>query len=131
MVGGCGVRYVALPDVPIDYAAEAEARLIAAGVPGLQLAWNDTHWRVYEVAGSPGIVDGPARLVRLDGDAAVIDVSTPGPILVRVRFSPRWAVAQGSASLQAATGGWTEVDACTPGEVRLQLQLLSADHHGC
>jgi hypothetical protein len=126
-----GVRYVALPDVPIDYAAEAEARLVVAGVPGLQLAWSDPHWRVYEVTGSAGIVDGPARLVRLEGDAAVIDVSAPGPVVLRVRFSPRWAVVGGAASLQAAPGGWTEVDVCAAGEVRLQLQLLSADNDGC
>jgi len=31
--------------VALDYAAAADARLVDAGVPGLELAWNDPHWR--------------------------------------------------------------------------------------
>jgi hypothetical protein len=126
-----GVRYVALPDAPLDYAGEAEGALVNGGVPGLQPAWADQHWRVFEVAGSPGIVDGSARLDRLDADAAVLTVTEPGPVLLRVRYSARWAVVAGAASLHASAGGWTEVDACRPGEVRLQLQLLPADRDGC
>jgi hypothetical protein len=126
-----GVRYVALPDVALDFAGLNEARLVATGVPGLRLAWTDAHWRVFEVVGSPGIVEGPARLVRLDGDAAVLSVTEPGPILVRLRFSARWAVVAGHASLHAAAGDWTMVDACRAGEVRLQLHLLGADQDAC
>jgi hypothetical protein len=126
-----GVRYVAVPDVPIDYAGEAEAALIDAGVPGLRLAWTDQHWRVFEVIGSPGIVEGPARLDRLDGDAAVLTATTPGAVLVRVRFNARWAVIAGDASVHAAPGGWSEVDVCRPGQVRLQLQLFGADQDAC
>jgi hypothetical protein len=76
-------------------------------------------------------VEGPARLVRLDGDAAVLSVTEPGPILVRLRFSARWAVVAGHASLHAAAGDWTMVDACRAGEVRLQLHLLGADQDAC
>jgi hypothetical protein len=126
-----GVRYVALPDVALDYAAAAEGRLVDAGVPGLTLAWTDQHWRVFEVADSPGIADGPARLDRLDGDGAVLTATAPGPVLLRLRFSDRWAVAAGGASLKAAADGWTELDVCRPGEVRLQLRLLPSDEDGC
>ena len=35
-----GVRFVALPDVALDYAAKAEARLVRHGVPGLTLVWQ-------------------------------------------------------------------------------------------
>jgi hypothetical protein len=126
-----GVRYVALPDAPLDYAGEAEAALVDAGVPGLQPAWADQHWRVFEVAGSSGIVEGSARLDRLDADAAVLTVIEPGPVLLRVRYSARWAVVAGEASVHASAGGWTEVDACRPGEVRLQLQLLPANQDRC
>ncbi|HEX3620991.1 MAG TPA: hypothetical protein VHT97_01610 [Acidimicrobiales bacterium] len=123
-----GVRYVALPDVALDYAADAEGRLVDAGVPGLTLAWTDEHWRVFEVADSPGIAEGPAHLDLLDGDAAVLSATAPGAVLLRLRFSDRWAVAAGDASLKAAAGGWTELDVCRPGEVRLQVQLLPANH---
>ena len=46
-----GVRYVALPDAPLDYAATKESRLLEAGVPGLTLAWHSSNWRVFEVGG--------------------------------------------------------------------------------
>ncbi len=126
-----GVRYVALPDVALDYAGQAEAALVEAGVPGLRPAWSDPHWRVYEVVDSPGIIEGPARLDRLDGGTAVLTADVPGPVVVRVRYSARWTVAAGAASVHAAAGGWTEVDVCQAGEVRLQLQLLPADQDDC
>lgn len=126
-----GVRYVALPDAPLDYAGEAEARLVDAGVPGLDLAWSDPHWRVFDVAGSPGIADGSARLDQLAGDSAVLTATSPGPVLLRLRFSDRWAVSAGEASLKPAADGWTELDVCSPGEVRLQMRLLPSDQDSC
>jgi hypothetical protein len=126
-----GVRYVAVPDVALDYAGEAEAALINAGVPGLEPVWSDAHWRVLEVVGSHGIVEGPADLVRLSGEDVVLNVTGPGPVLVRVRFSSRWAVAVGHVSLHPAPGGWTAVDSCGIGEVRLRMQLRSADNDRC
>ena len=126
-----GVRYVALPDVPLDYAAQAEGRLVGGGVPGLAPAWTDGHWRVFEVVGSAGIVEGPAHLDQLAGDVAALTATAPGPLLLRVRYNDRWAVTAGDAAVKAAPDGWTEVDVCRPGEVRLQLQLLPADQDAC
>ena len=73
-----GVRFVALPDVQLDYAALAEGRLVQAGVPGLRLVWHNQHWRVFSVVGAPGVVSGPARLVSLSGSDVVINVARPG-----------------------------------------------------
>jgi hypothetical protein len=126
-----GVRYVALPDAPLDFAGEAEGRLVDAGVAGLRLAWTDAHWRVFEVVGSAGMVEGPARLDRVDGETAVLTVTAPGPVLVRIRYNARWAVVEGAGAVHPAAGGWIEVEACQPGELRLQLQLLPADQDGC
>jgi hypothetical protein len=72
-----GVRWVALADTPLDYAGQAEASLVFAGVEGLHLSWHDTHWRVWEVNGSTGIVSGPAQLVSVDADGLMIDVQSP------------------------------------------------------
>lgn len=126
-----GVRYVALPDVALDFAAVNEGRLVQGGVPGLSEVWRDPHWRVFEVEGSPGIVDGPARLLRLDGDQAVLHVFAPGSVHVRLRYSSRWAVVAGHACLYPAADGWTTVQAVGEGDVRIQLRLLGADHDGC
>jgi hypothetical protein len=119
-----GVRYVALPDVSLDYAAVAEGHLITAGVPGLRLAWRDTHWRVYEVVGGHGIVDGPGRLVQLEGSQVTVDATGPGTIVVRVRYNSRWTIVGGSGCLHEAPGGWTAIDTSGRGRLRLELRFV-------
>jgi hypothetical protein len=118
-----GVRFVALPDVALDYAALAEARLLRAGVPGLHLAWRDAHWRVYAVNGAPGIVSGPARLLSSDGADVRLLVTRPGPVIVRERYVDAWRVASGHAVLSPARGGWLKVRATAPGRVELRIVL--------
>ena len=43
------VRWVALPDAPLDYSAEAEAQLLERGLPYLRLAHESADWRIWEV----------------------------------------------------------------------------------
>jgi hypothetical protein len=118
-----GVRFVALPDVPLDYAAIGEARLVRAGVPGVQLVWHSSHWRVYSVAGAPGIVSGPARLLSSDGANVRLLVTRPGQVIVRERYVAAWRVASGHAVLSRARGGWMRVVAKAPGRVDLRIDL--------
>ena len=117
------MRFVALPDVALDYAALAEARLLRAGVPGLRLVWRDAHWRVYAVSGAPGIVSGPARLLSSDGADVRLLVTQPGPVIVRERYVNAWRVVSGHAVLSLARGGWLKVSATTPGRVELRIDL--------
>ena len=121
-----GVRYVALPDVALDYAAKAEGQLLRAGVPGLRPVWHSAHWRVFAVAGSPGLVSGPAHLSALDGGRIVVRASAPGSIVVRVRYSANWDVAAGSACVVStpAPGGWIGVQASAAGDVTLAVNPL-------
>jgi hypothetical protein len=118
-----GVRFVALSDVPLDYAAQAEARLVRAGVPGMQLVWHSAHWRVYSVAGAPGIVSGPARLLSSDGASMRLVVSRAGAVIVRERYVAAWRVASGHAVLSRARGGWLRVVAKAPGQLELRIDL--------
>jgi len=57
------VRYVALPDAPLDYSARAERALILRGLPYLRPRWSSAHWRVFEVRhpGSLVVGDGYSR----------------------------------------------------------------------
>lgn len=48
------VVYVALPDVRLDEAGQAEGALISHGLPYLREVWRSPHWRLY-------LVNGPAR----------------------------------------------------------------------
>jgi hypothetical protein len=117
-----GVRWVALSDAPQDAAGVAEARLVSAGVPGLHLAWRDSRWRVYRVAG-PGLVSGPARLAGLSNDRVSLVVTRAGTAEVRVRWAAHWRVFAGTATLGRAPGGWVEVATERPGPVTLEVHL--------
>jgi hypothetical protein len=118
-----GVRFVALPNVPLDYSAYAEARMLRAGVPGLRLTWHSTNWRVYAVIGAHGLLSGPARLVSANGSAIRLEVTRPGAVLVREHFVDAWQVAQGSATITEGRGGWLDVHAARAGPVTLQISL--------
>jgi len=48
------VAYVALPDVRLDEAGQAEGALIARGLPYLREVWRSAHWRLYAL-------DAPSR----------------------------------------------------------------------
>jgi len=118
-----GVRFVALPDVQLDYAAVAEGRLVRHGVPGLRLVWESPHWRVYAVAGAPGLVSGPARLVRSSGSQVTVDATRPGTVIVRERYVKAWQVARGHATVSPAPGGWLRVQVRKAGLVELRVDL--------
>ena len=116
-----GVRFVALPDVPLDYAALQEGRIVRRRAPWLRPVWRSAHWRVFAVAGSSGMVSGPGRLVSLSGSRVDLVAGRPGRMLVRVRYTPRWSVEEGRGSVRRAPGGWTFVHAVAAGPLRLSL----------
>lgn len=133
-----GVRFVALADAPLDQAGRAEARLVATGVPGLQLVWRSPHWRLYQVLDSSGIVAGPAHLVRQNGDRVTVATPAAGPVLVRVRYSPDWELTAGAGCVAPAPpppgvhagGTWVRVEA--PGAEQFTLRLSLLGHRpGC
>jgi hypothetical protein len=116
-----GVRFVALPDAPLDYAALQEARIVRRGAPWLRPVWRTAHWRVFAVSGSSGMVSGPGRLVSLSGSRVDLEARLPGRMLVRVRYTPGWSVAEGRGRVGRAPGGWTFVRAVAAGPLRLSL----------
>jgi hypothetical protein len=118
-----GARYVALAAAPLDYAGVAEGRLVRSGLPGLSLVWHNADWRVYRLRGSTGIVSGPATLTSMVGGQVSLDVTRPGPVLLRVRWSPDWRVQIGDATLSETANGWMTVRARYPGVVRLAISL--------
>jgi hypothetical protein len=126
-----GVRYIALPDAPLDYAAEDEAELLRSGLPGLQPVWSDRHWQVFEVSDSAGIVEGPGRLVRLDGDRAAVRATGPGTILLRVRYDSRWTIISGDGCLDRGPDGWIDIVVRSPGAFDLGLRLLPGRQTHC
>jgi hypothetical protein len=121
-----GVSWVALPDINLDYSARAEARLIEANPSYLRLTWQNAHWRLWKVLGSPGMTTGPAHLVSLNPDQMVVDATRAGTTLIRVRYTPAWNVASGPACVGPSTGPWTEVISRGRGRIVIDTTLL---HH--
>lgn len=121
-----GVRYVALPEVPLDPAARQEARLIRRGLPFLRRVWSDRQWTLFEVRGIRGLGGRDARVRRLGPTSFTLDARRRGRHVVRVRWTPYWRVRRGTACVSRAPGGWTAVDAAHPGTVRITIAFHPA-----
>lgn len=117
------VRFIAVPDTALDYSAVKEVQLIDRGLPYLRLARRTRHWRVYEVLGATPIVQGPARLLAVGPNWLELGATGMGTTLVRVRFTPYWAVTSGSGCVAPGGGGFTKVEIRRPGPVRLGIEF--------
>ncbi len=117
-----GVRFVAVPDVPLDPSARAEARVIASRPAWLRPVWRARDWRVYEVRGRRDVARG-AEVVRLGPETVTVRMRAPGTALVRVRWTPYWTITRGRACVAPARGGWTTIRASRPGIVTLRARF--------
>jgi hypothetical protein len=116
------IRYVALPDAPLDYSSLAERRLILSDPSYLEPRWSDAHWRVYEVRDPAPLVQplgaGAAQVRWVGHSGFALDVAHPGEFLVRVAFTPYWSIERGSGCL-VRHGEWTMARASRPGVFRV------------
>jgi hypothetical protein len=119
-----GVTFVAVPDAPLDDAGRSEALLIARGVPYLRHVWSNADWRLYEVVKPEPIVIGPARLTRLGPESFTLDARRASSVVVRVRYSPYWSLANGAIGCITATrDGWTRVWFMRAGRVEVTARF--------
>jgi hypothetical protein len=116
------IRFVAASDAPLDFSSRAEMALISRGLPYLRLVMHSAHWRVYAVVNATPIVQGAATLRAMSPDSFTLRASRPGTVLVHVRFTPYWALAQGSGCVFPA-GDFTGLTLRRPGTVKLQTHF--------
>jgi hypothetical protein len=116
------VRFVAVSDAEIDYSAKAEVALIDRGLPYLHMVLRTRHWRVYEVSGATPIVQGAATLRTLGPNYLTLDATRTGTALIRVRWSPYWAVTQGDGCV-APNQGFTTLVVRRPGPMRVAIRF--------
>ena len=117
------VAYVAVPDVPLDYSARDEARLIAGGLDYLRPVWRNAHWRVFAVRRAAPLVAGAALTITLQADGFELRASRRGDAVVRVRHTRWWSVTRGRACVERGPNGMTRVRILRAGIVRVQARL--------
>jgi len=119
-----GVRWVALPDVPLDDSENGEGRLLGDHTPSyLDLVWQNKHWKLWSVRDARPIVSGPARLVKLGISSVELDASDVGSATVLVRWTRFWRVTAGRACVAPTTDGWTRVDIQQPGRITIAANV--------
>jgi hypothetical protein len=113
-----GVRFVAVPDVPLARSGKAEAALLRQGVPYLRPVWRSRHWRVYEMRSPLSLVRGDARLIALGSSSMVLEAAR-GAFTVRVHYSPYFRLRGAHGCVGPAPGGWTRVEVTRRARLRV------------
>jgi hypothetical protein len=112
------VRYVAVSDADLDYSAHEETALIDRGLPYLHLVFKSAHWHVYAVDHPTPIARGAASLQKLGPNSLTLRASRPGTVMLRVRFTPYWALSH-NAGCVIDEDGFTELQLRHAGPAKL------------
>lgn len=121
------VRWVALPDAPLDFSAREERALLLSELPYLELRHDSADWRIWEVRDAVPPVSGAARLTAAGADGFDLEATEPGPVIVRQHPSPYWTVADGAGCIsEDEASGWTRVDVRRAGMVRVRARFSAA-----
>ncbi|HWE34215.1 MAG TPA: hypothetical protein VG410_12065 [Solirubrobacteraceae bacterium] len=114
------VRFVAVADAPLDYAAKTETALIDRGLPYLRPVGRTGHWRIYAVRDATPIVTGAATLTSIGPNSLTLLATRPGDAFVRVHFTPYWTLGTGHGCVQP-TGQFTELRLRDAGPAQLTI----------
>jgi len=106
------VRFVALPDAPIDYSAAAEAQLLRDGLPYLSRVYADRVWTVWEVRDAT-----PIGVSALTPDG----FTTARPGKVRIRWSPWFQVIGGRGCVRRTADDRVATDGALTVRARLSV----------
>jgi hypothetical protein len=121
---GLGVRYVVLPNAPLDrLAAQAQATILRSGRSGLVEVLARPEATVYELPSATPVLTGPGDggLTELGHDRIAGWATAAGAYRLRVRYTPYWEVAEGAVCLERAEDGMTLVRVRRPGAFALAV----------
>jgi len=119
-----GVRWVALPDVPLDGSEAGEQTLLTGPeLSFLKPVWNDEHWQLWEVRDPTPLTRGPVTLSALDVNKVDLQATAAGTSTVLVRWTRFWRVTDGVACVAPTPDGWTQVETFGPGPVTIAAQV--------
>jgi hypothetical protein len=122
-----GVRYVLLPQAPLDYSSAAEATLLRSGRSGLRPVARLPHWTVYELPRPTPILTAnepaPGTSVLSMTDSRIrLQLPAAGAYDLRLRYSPYWTSDLTGACLTATPSGMTHVTVPAPGALTLEFE---------
>lgn len=117
------VRYVAIPDAPLEPASLREAAIVEGAQPWLRPVWRDGHWRVWRVLGAKALVTGPATLAALEVSSFTLRFHSAGTADVQLHHTRFWRVADDAACITRSADGWTRVTALAPGTITVTARL--------
>ena len=117
------VLYVVLPDVQLDYSAQAEAELLRGKANPLRPVARLRHVTVFAVPDARPLVTGPgeAEVVGMTQKTVAVALSAPGRYRIAVRYSPYWRASRGCVSDSA--DGAIALTVYAAGRSRLTLDV--------
>ncbi|HVX44063.1 MAG TPA: hypothetical protein VHC49_09250, partial [Mycobacteriales bacterium] len=83
---------------------------------------HSEHWRLYQVAGSPSIIDRPGRLIEADATGITVQPPAEGTATIRIRYS-RWLTVDAPNSCLRPDGDWTVLESHSGRPVRISSSL--------
>lgn len=100
------VRWVALPDVPIDEGGRPEYELIGdgTGIPWMRSVWSNADWRLFEVLDYQPIVDPPAELVHHEADRLIVRTDRAAVVTIRFTFTEVLVIDGGACVAEGESG---------------------------
>jgi hypothetical protein len=93
------VQWVALPNVPLDYASQGEGRLVNSGLGYLKLTWSDEHWKLYKVEDFTPLAGAPVSSASIKPSYIVLHATATGTANVKVTWTR-------GMELDAPNGKW-------------------------
>jgi hypothetical protein len=119
-----GVRWVALPDVPLDGSEAGELALLTGPeLSYLKPVWHDEHWQLWRVKDATPLTRGPIALRTLGVAKVELTALAPGQATVLVRWTRFWRVTTGVACVAPSTDGWTHLRVFERGPVTISAQM--------
>jgi hypothetical protein len=117
------VRYVVLPDAPLDYSAKEEAEVLRTGRAGLRPVFRSAHTTVYAVPAPRKLVTGPGRtdVLTFEHSRITFTVAAAGRYRIATSWSPYWKVSRGC--LERDQAGMTVLVVPEPGTVTMRFTL--------
>ena len=126
------VRYVYLPEAPLDHSGKRETEILTTS-PEFTVVASVPGWTIYELRNPGSMIeplrrDGHAKMLLVEHQGIYVYVKRPGPYLIRVSYSPYWEVTNGVGFISAGEGGFLVLNARRTGfyGIRVRVTLESS-----